>query len=67
MAKLIYSAITSLDGCVADDDRSFDWEGSAPRVGRRQASAWRHTRGRIVRLTLHARLKPGVRAPRRPA
>jgi dihydrofolate reductase len=25
MAKLIYSAITSLDGYVADDDGSFDW------------------------------------------
>jgi dihydrofolate reductase len=28
MAKLIYSAITSLDGYVADEDGSFDW--SAP-------------------------------------
>jgi len=25
MAKLIYSAITSLDGYVADKDGSFDW------------------------------------------
>ena len=25
MAKLIYSAITSLDGYVADDDGTFDW------------------------------------------
>ena len=25
MAKLIYSAITSLDGCVADEDGKFDW------------------------------------------
>jgi dihydrofolate reductase len=25
MAKLIYSAITSLDGCVADKDGNFDW------------------------------------------
>ena len=25
MAKLIYSAITSLDGYVADDDGNFDW------------------------------------------
>ena len=25
MAKLIYSAITSLDGYVADEDRNFDW------------------------------------------
>lgn len=25
MAKLIYSAITSLDGCVADDAGTFDW------------------------------------------
>src|SRR2546427_11651678 len=25
MAKLIYSAITSLDGYVADEDGSFDW------------------------------------------
>jgi hypothetical protein len=25
MAKLIYSAITSLDGYVADADGSFDW------------------------------------------
>jgi dihydrofolate reductase len=25
MAKLIYSAITSLDGCVADEDGNFDW------------------------------------------
>jgi dihydrofolate reductase len=28
MAKLIYSAITSLDGCVADEHGNFDW--SAP-------------------------------------
>ena len=26
MAKLIYSAITSLDGYVADEDGSFDWD-----------------------------------------
>jgi hypothetical protein len=25
MAKLIYSGITSLDGCVADEDGNFDW------------------------------------------
>jgi dihydrofolate reductase len=25
MAKLIYSAITSLDGYVSDEDGSFDW------------------------------------------
>ncbi len=25
MAKLIYSALTSLDGCVADEQGSFDW------------------------------------------
>ena len=25
MAKLIYSAITSLDGYVADEHGSFDW------------------------------------------
>jgi dihydrofolate reductase len=25
MAKLIYSAITSLDGYVADKDGNFDW------------------------------------------
>jgi len=25
VAKLIYSAITSLDGYVADDDGNFDW------------------------------------------
>ena len=25
MAKLIYSAITSLDGYTADDDGHFDW------------------------------------------
>src|SRR5688572_14615699 len=25
MARLIYSAITSLDGCVADEDGNFDW------------------------------------------
>ena len=25
MAKLIYSAITSLDGCIADKDGNFDW------------------------------------------
>ena len=25
MAKLIYSALTSLDGYVADEDGSFDW------------------------------------------
>jgi hypothetical protein len=25
MAKLIYSAITSLDGYVADADGNFDW------------------------------------------
>jgi dihydrofolate reductase len=25
MAKLIYSAVTSLDGYVADEDGSFDW------------------------------------------
>src|SRR2546421_9646549 len=28
MAKLVYSAITSLDGYVADEDGNFDW--SAP-------------------------------------
>ena len=25
MAKLIYSAITSLDGYVADEEGNFDW------------------------------------------
>lgn len=25
MARLIYSAITSLDGYVADEDGNFDW------------------------------------------
>jgi len=25
MATLIYSAITSLDGCIADEDGNFDW------------------------------------------
>ena len=25
MAKLIYSAITSFDGCVADEDGNFEW------------------------------------------
>jgi dihydrofolate reductase len=25
VAKLIYSAITSLDGCIADQDGNFDW------------------------------------------
>jgi hypothetical protein len=25
MAKLIYTAITSLDGYVADEDGNFDW------------------------------------------
>jgi dihydrofolate reductase len=25
MAKLIYSAITSLDGYIADEDGNFDW------------------------------------------
>lgn len=25
MAKLIYSAITSLDGCIVDEDGNFDW------------------------------------------
>jgi dihydrofolate reductase len=25
MARLIYSAITSLDGCVADEEGNFDW------------------------------------------
>jgi hypothetical protein len=27
MAKLIYSAIMSLDGYVADEDGNFDWAG----------------------------------------
>jgi hypothetical protein len=30
MAKLIYSAITSLDGYVADEDGNFDWSGAPP-------------------------------------
>lgn len=25
MAKLAYSAITSLDGCIADKNGNFDW------------------------------------------
>ena len=25
MAKLIYSALTSLDGYIADEDGNFDW------------------------------------------
>ncbi len=32
MAKLIYSAITSLDGYVADENDNFDW--AAPDAGR---------------------------------
>jgi hypothetical protein len=30
MARLVYSVITSLDGCVADKDGKFDW--AAPDV-----------------------------------
>jgi dihydrofolate reductase len=32
MAKLIYSAITSLDGYVADEGGSFDWAAPVPEV-----------------------------------
>jgi dihydrofolate reductase len=32
MAKLIYSAITSLDGYVADEDGNFDWAEPDPEV-----------------------------------
>jgi dihydrofolate reductase len=32
MAKLIYSAITSLDGYVADEDGNFDWAAPDPDV-----------------------------------
>jgi dihydrofolate reductase len=32
VARLIYSAITSLDGYVADDDGSFDWAAPDPEV-----------------------------------
>ena len=32
MARLIYSAITSLDGYVADEDGSFDWATPDPEV-----------------------------------
>jgi dihydrofolate reductase len=32
MAKLIYSAITSLDGYVADEDGSFDWAAPSEEV-----------------------------------
>ncbi len=35
MAKLIYSAITSLDGYVADRDGNFDW--AAPDCGGNRA------------------------------
>src|SRR6476660_9569734 len=41
MADLIYSAITSLDGYVADDSGNFDW--AAPELGSRPA---RHVGGR---------------------
>jgi hypothetical protein len=34
MAKLIYSAITSLDGYVADDEGRFDWAGARTRIER---------------------------------
>ena len=45
MAKLIYSAITSLDGYVADEDGNFDW--AAPdeevhRLRQRPRAADRH-------------------------
>jgi hypothetical protein len=29
MAKLIYSAIASVDGYIADEDGNFDWASSA--------------------------------------
>jgi hypothetical protein len=32
MAKLIYTAITSLDGYVADEDGNFDWSAPEHRV-----------------------------------
>ena len=32
MAKLVYSAITSLDGYIADDDGNFDWSAPDPEV-----------------------------------
>jgi dihydrofolate reductase len=34
MAKLVYSAITSLDGCTADDNGNFDWAAPDPEVHR---------------------------------
>ena len=69
MAKLIYSAITSLDGYVADEDGNFDW--AAPdeevhRLRQRPRAAGRHLPLRAPDVRGDGLL--GDRAhPRRPA
>jgi hypothetical protein len=40
MAKLIYSAITSLDGYVADEDGNFDWAAPDTGIGSSRAGSY---------------------------
>jgi hypothetical protein len=55
MAKLIYSAITSLDGYIEDAEGKFDWaEHSRPELDT-------HSRNRA----LHRAARRGQRRPRR--
>ncbi len=45
MAKLIYSAITSLDGYIADEDGNFDWaepDDRGPRLRERAGAVHRY-------------------------
>jgi hypothetical protein len=44
MANLIYSAITSLDGYVADEDGNFDWAAPTYRARARGPTPFRQRR-----------------------
>ena len=69
MAKLIYSAITSLDGYVADEDGDFDWaepDEDMHTFVERPGAAGRHLPLRAPDVRGNGRLgEPGHR--RRPA
>jgi hypothetical protein len=68
MAELIYSAITSLDGYVADEDGNFDWAEPDEEVHtfvKRPRAADRHLPLRAPAVRGDGRL--GDDQPRRPA
>ncbi len=60
MAKLIYSAITSLDGYIADEDGNFDWAALREDLaGGRQGRVLQDAGGGIQRQDAdRARLRP---------